>query len=137
MGLAAAKPCKVRGANFTNVLMCQSANVLMVCSAKAKLFSVNRRNRIRNHILQQTIVERRACPTPTKISGVIESTLYDRIQSRMEMTLKGSNIHTKNAYSLNHNPVGVEFFKKNIVDAGHALRLRRFRIIIENNHQKF
>jgi hypothetical protein len=30
----------------------------------------------------------------------------------MEMTLKGSNLHTKNASTLNHNPEGVEFFKK-------------------------
>jgi hypothetical protein len=27
------------------------------------------------------------------------------------MTLKGSNLHTINAYTINHNPVGVEFRK--------------------------
>ena len=118
MGLAAAKPCKVRGANFTNVLMCQSANVLMVCRSAAAELIVHCRNRIRNHILQQTIVERRACPAPTKIPRVIESTLYDRIRSRMEMTLKGSNFTTRNDTTIIHNSVGVEFFKKPLQTQG-------------------
>ena len=48
------------------------------------------------------------------------------IHRKQEMTLKGSNFHTKNTFTLNHNPVGVEFFLKNYVGAGHALRLRRF-----------
>ncbi len=49
------------------------------------------------------------------------------IHNKLKVTLKGSNFTTKNDTTINHNPVGVEFFKKNTVDAGHALRLRRFR----------
>ena len=34
-------------------------------------------------------------------------------QSKPRMTLKGSNLHTKNTTTINHNPVGVEFRKNN------------------------
>ena len=39
------------------------------------------------------------------------------------MTLKGSNLHTKNASTLSHNPKGVEFQEKTINKTN--LRLRR------------
>jgi hypothetical protein len=35
-------------------------------------------------------------------------------QSKPRMTLKGSNLHTKNNTTINHNPVGVEFRKNAI-----------------------
>ncbi len=54
-------------------------------------------------------------------------TTKQTIHNKQRMTLKGSNLHTKNASTFDHNPEGVEFFKQNTVGAGHALRLRRFR----------
>ena len=39
-------------------------------------------------------------------------TTKQTIHNKQRMTLKGSNLHTKNASTFDHNPEGVEFFKK-------------------------
>jgi hypothetical protein len=40
-------------------------------------------------------------------------TTKQTIHNKQRMTLKGSNLHTKNAFTRNHNPEGVEFQRNN------------------------